>query len=64
MSLKSCRRWDSSFHRLMTVALIDEPSALLDLGHLDNEKSGRISGTMDNGYCFRSILETKVFLSK
>ena len=34
VSLKSCSKWDSTCHRIMTVAWIDELSALLDLGHL------------------------------
>ena len=36
VSLKACRRWDSTCHRIMTVARIDELSAPLDSGHKDS----------------------------
>ena len=31
VSLKAYRRWDSTYHRMMTVDQVKEPSTLLDL---------------------------------
>ena len=64
MSLKACGRWDSTFHRLMTVAQIDEPPAPLDSIHRDSARVALYSGSMDKGSFFLSILETRVLLSK
>ena len=49
VSLKACRRWDSMFHRLMTVARIDEPSAPLDSVHRNSARVALYSGSMDKG---------------
>ena len=64
VSLKACRRWDSMFHRLMTISWIDEPSAPLDSVHQNSAIVSLYSGSMDKGSFFLSILETRVFLSK
>ena len=42
VSLKACRRWDSTCHRMMTVAQIDEPSAPLDSRNRDSARGGPI----------------------
>ena len=42
VSLKACRRWDSSCHRMMVMARIDEPSTLLDSGHRDSARGGHL----------------------
>ena len=52
------------FHILMTVARIDEPLAPLNSVHWDSARVALYSGSMDKGSCFRSILETRVLLSK
>ena len=52
VSLKSCRRWDSTFHRLMTIAQIDEPSALFDSVHWDSARVPLYSRSMDKGSFF------------
>ena len=52
------------FHRLMTVARIDEPSDPLDSVHRDSARVALYSGSIDKGSFFRSILETRVLLSK
>ena len=52
VSLKACGRWDSMFHRLMTVARINEPLALLDLVHRDSARVALYSGSMDKGSFF------------
>ena len=52
------------FHRLMTVARIDEPLAPLDLVHHDSARVALYYGYMDKGSFFLSILETRVLLSK
>ena len=64
VSLKAYRRWDSTYHRMMTVAQIDELSALLDSVHRDNSRVVLYSGSMEKGSLFLSILETRVLLSK
>ena len=40
VSLKAYRRWDSTCHIMMIIARIDEPLALLDLGHWDSATIG------------------------
>ena len=40
VSLKACRRWDSTCDRMMVVAQIDEPSDSLDLRHRDSAMGG------------------------
>ena len=64
VSLKACRRWDSTFHRLMTIAPINELSAPLDSVHCNSARVALYSGSMDKGSFLLSILETRVFLSK
>ena len=64
VSLKACGRWNSTFHRLMTISRIDEPSYPLDSVHRDSARVALYSGSMDKGSFFLSILETRVFLSK
>ena len=64
VSLKACGRWDSMFHRLMTIARIDELSAPLDSVHRDSARVALYSRSMDKGSFFWSILETRVLLSK
>ena len=36
VSLKACRRWDSTCHRMMIVSQIDELLDPLDSGHRDS----------------------------
>ena len=38
VSLKACRRWDLTCHRIMTIDRIAEPSVPLDLGHQDSAR--------------------------
>ena len=64
VSLKACRRWDSTLHRLMNVAQIDELSAPLDSVHRDSARVALYYGSMDKGSFILSILETRVLLSK
>ena len=64
MSLKACRRWDSTCDGVMVFSLIDELFNSVDLGHWDSAKCTLYSGSMDKGSFFGSILETRVFLSK
>ena len=64
VSLKAYRRWASTCHRMMTIAQIDEPLTLLDLGHQDSAKGVPLIYFHGKGIIFRSILETRVFLSK
>ena len=52
VSLKACRRWELMFHRLMTIARIDEPSAPLDLVHHDSARVALYSGSMYKGSFF------------
>ena len=40
VSLKACRRWDSTFHRMMTVTQIDGILDLLDSRHQDSARGG------------------------
>ena len=51
-------------HRIMTVSQIDEPSALLDLGHWDSARVSLQYSSMDKGSFFWSYLETRVLLNK
>ena len=71
--LKACRRWDSTFHRLMTIARIDEPLAPLDSGHRDSARVALYSRSMDKGsffFCqfwklgFCSVSECEIFAHK
>ena len=48
-SLKACRRWDSTCHRMMTIAQNDEPLALLDSGHRDSGRVALYSRSMHKG---------------
>ena len=52
VSLKACRRWDSTCHRLMTIARINEPSALLDSGHWDSATRGILMWVHGQGIIF------------
>ena len=36
--VKAYRRWDSTLHKIMTIAWIDEPLDPLDLGHWDSAR--------------------------
>ena len=49
---------------MMMVAMIDEPLNILDLGHRDSVREALFSCSMDKGLFFRSVLETRFFLSK
>ena len=40
--VKSCRKWDSKFHRMMTMDQINEPSNPLDLGDINSVRGGPI----------------------
>ena len=51
-------------HRKMTIAQINELSALLDLGHRDSARVALYFGSMDKESFFWSISETRVLLSK
>jgi len=62
--VKACRRRGSSCHRMMMVAMIDEPLNMLDLGHRDSVREALFSFSMEKGFFFRSVLETRFFLSK
>ena len=60
----SLKAWDSTFHRLMTVAWIDEPLAILDSVHRDSARVALYSTSMDKGSFFLSIFETRDLLNK
>ena len=47
VSLKVWRRWDSTCHRIMTISWINEPLALLDLGHRDSARDALQFGSME-----------------
>ena len=49
---------------MMMVVMIDEPLNILDLGHRDSVREALFSCSMDKGLFFRSVLETRFFLSK
>ena len=51
-------------HRMMTVAWIDEPSTPLDSRHQFSATGGPLIWGHGQGIIFRSILETRVLLSK
>ena len=40
VSLKDCRRWDSTCNKMMAVARIDKELTPLDLGHQDSARGG------------------------
>ena len=64
VSLKSCMRWDSTCHRMMSIAQIYEPSTPLDSGNRDSDRGGPLIWFHRQGIIFWSILETRVLLSK
>ena len=55
VSLKACRRWDSTCHRMMIISWIDELLGPLDSGHM---------GPWTRDHFFGQFLETRVLLSK
>ena len=69
VSLKSCRRWDSTCDGVMVFSLIDELFNSVDLGHWDSAKCTLYSGSMDKGsffsqFCklgFCSVSECEIF---
>ena len=52
VSLKACRRWDSSCHRMMTVARINKLLALLDSRHRDTTMAGPLIWFHGQGIIF------------
>ena len=52
VSLKACRRWDSTCDRMMFVARIDELSNLLDLRHRDSVMGGPLLWVHGQGIIF------------
>ena len=52
VSLKACRRWDSTCHRIMIVARIDKPSTSLDSGHRDSARDGPLVWVHGQGIIF------------
>ena len=62
VSLKAYRRWDSTCHRMMIVARINEPSDLLDLGHRDSARVALYFGFMDKGSFFCQFWKLGFFL--
>ena len=52
VSLKACRRWHSTRHKIMTIARIDEPSAPLDSRHRDSATRGLVIWVHGQGIMF------------
>ena len=48
----SLKAWASTFHRLMIVSQIEEPSAPLDSVHRDSARVALYFGSMDKGSFF------------
>ena len=52
VSLKAYRRWDSTYDKMMSIALIDKPLTPFDVGHRDSATGGPIIWLHGQGIIF------------